>query len=52
VDVYSEDLRGPALPDWAETFLAQERNWRRLLRGTGMVTAENAAEDLRRWMRA
>lgn len=50
VDAYSEDLSGPALPPWAETYLAGERAWHRLLRGTGAVCPEEVAADLSRWM--
>lgn len=31
-DLYAEDLDGPALPAWAEEFLARERAWHRPLR--------------------
>ena len=46
---YTEDLDLPRLPDWAEEYLAGERHWYRLLRRTGLVTAEEAAEGLTRW---
>lgn len=47
---YAEDLPGPPLPAWAEAYLAGERVWHRLLRGTGLVTADEAGEQLARWM--
>lgn len=51
VDEFSEHLTGPELPAWAEEYLAGERQWWRLLRGTGAVTAEEAQVELRRWTR-
>ncbi|SHX67177.1 Uncharacterised protein [Mycobacteroides abscessus subsp. abscessus] len=48
-DLYAEDLDGPQLPEVVEQFFAQERAWHRLLRGTGLVSAEEAAQELRRW---
>lgn len=49
MDEFSEDLSGPELPAWAEEYLAGERAWHRLLRGTGAVTAEEAQVELMRW---
>lgn len=49
-DLYAEDLPGPALPTWAEEFLAGERAWHRLLRGAGLVNREEATVGLARWM--
>ncbi len=37
MDEYAEDLNGPQLPDVVEEYLAGERAWHRLLRGTGLV---------------
>lgn len=45
---YAEDLSGPLLPAWAETYLAGERAWHRLLRGTGLVTRDEATQGLTR----
>jgi len=50
VEVHAEDLSGPELPAWADEYFARERAWRRLLRGTGLVTAEEARQQLVRWM--
>ncbi|WP_165678631.1 hypothetical protein [Mycobacteroides abscessus] len=50
MDEYSEDLPGPALPAWAERYLARERAWRRFLRGTGAVSGAEARAELDRWM--
>jgi hypothetical protein len=50
VDEYAEDLLGPRLPPAVETYLAGERAWHRLLRGTGAVTGKESAEALSRWM--
>lgn len=47
---YAEDLPGPRLPAWAETYLAGERAWWRLLRGTGAVTPEESAVELTQWV--
>ncbi|ORA27379.1 hypothetical protein [Mycobacterium aquaticum] len=47
---YSEDLDVPELPAWAEAYLARERAWWRLLRGTGAVTPEEATAELLRWV--
>jgi len=47
MDEYAEDLDGPQLPDVVENYLAGERSWHRVLRGTGLVApAESAAELL------
>lgn len=46
---YSEDLDLPRLPDWAETYLARERAWHRLLRGTGAMTPAESQRELERW---
>ena len=40
MEEYAENLPGPQLPAWAEEYLAGERAWHRLLRGTGAVTGE------------
>lgn len=50
MDEYAEDLPGPPLPAWAETYLARERAWHRLLRGTGAMTPAESAQELARWM--
>lgn len=50
MDEFSEDLPGPRLPAVVEEYLAGERSWWRLLRGTGVATADEAAEAPRRWM--
>lgn len=50
MDEYAEDLDGPRLPDVLESFFARERAWHRFLRGTKLVTAEEAAAGLRWWM--
>lgn len=50
VDEYSENLPGPALPPAVEAYLAQERSWHRLLRGTDAVSAVEARAELDRWM--
>lgn len=49
MEEFAEDLPGPALPTCVETYLAQEREWHRLLRGAGLVSREEAAEGLRWW---
>ncbi|WP_165588881.1 hypothetical protein [Mycolicibacterium senegalense] len=49
MDEYAEDLTGPQLPSEVEEYLAGEREWHRLLRGTGAVSAEEAAEALMPW---
>ncbi|MFV8268065.1 hypothetical protein ACNQR9_34670 [Mycolicibacterium peregrinum] len=49
VDEYAEDLTGPQLPPEVEEYLAGEREWHRLLRGTGAVSAEEVAEALMPW---
>jgi hypothetical protein len=43
VNEYAEDLDLPALPEWAEEFLAEDRAWHRWLRATGLMTREEAA---------
>lgn len=48
-DEYAEDLQGPELPPAVENFFAEERALHRLLRGTALVSTEEAAEGLRRW---
>ncbi|CPS10546.1 Uncharacterised protein [Mycobacteroides abscessus] len=50
MDEYAEDLPGTELPAWVEEFLAGERAWWRLLRGTGTVTPAEAGEALARWL--
>ncbi|WP_157931152.1 hypothetical protein [Mycobacteroides abscessus] len=47
---YAEDLPGPELPALVEESLAEQRTWRRLLRGSGAVTAEESAEAFRWWL--
>ena len=37
---YSEDLDGPALPDWVEEVMAKERAWWRFLRGAEAISVE------------
>lgn len=49
MDEFAEDLPGARLPAWAEEYLAQERSWWRLLRGTGAVDEEAARAELGRW---
>jgi hypothetical protein len=51
VDEYAEDLPGPQLPAVVEQYLAQEREWHRLLRGTGAVSETEARAELARWTR-
>ncbi|WP_162625492.1 hypothetical protein [Mycolicibacterium llatzerense] len=51
MDEFSEDLPGARLPDVVEAYFARERAWHRLLRGTGLVTPEEAREQLARWTR-
>ncbi|WP_109555064.1 hypothetical protein [Mycobacteroides chelonae] len=47
VDEFAEDLTDAAqLPGWAEQYLAEERTWWRLLRGTGAVTEAEARAEL------
>lgn len=48
MDEYAEDLPGPRLPPAVETYLARERSWWRLLRGTGAMSESEAREQLRR----
>lgn len=50
VDEYAEDLPGPELPPAVEAYFAQERSWWRLLRTTGVVTSQQSAVELARWM--
>lgn len=50
MDEYAEDLDRPELPPPVEAYFAWERACHRLLRGTGLVTAEEAAQGLRRWV--
>lgn len=52
VDMYAEDLELPALPTAVEEYLAGERAWWRLLRGTGAVGPAESAEELRWWLEA
>lgn len=52
MDEYAEDLRGAELPGWVERYLVGERQWHRLLRGTGLVSLEEAREHLARWLEA
>ncbi|MFV8172436.1 MULTISPECIES: hypothetical protein [Mycolicibacterium] len=51
MDEFSEHLPGPRLPLALERYLAGERAWHRLLRGTGAVTAKESAQELARWTR-
>ncbi|WP_232785188.1 hypothetical protein [Mycobacteroides chelonae] len=47
MDEFAEDLTDAAqLPGWAEQYLAEERTWWRLLRGTGAVTEAEARAEL------
>ncbi|MGV7802832.1 hypothetical protein PJM44_04500 [Mycobacterium kansasii] len=51
MDEFAEDLvDAVALPEWAEQYLAAEREWHRLLRGTGAVTWEQELASIRRWL--
>ncbi|WP_276821820.1 hypothetical protein [Mycolicibacterium mageritense] len=50
MDEFSEDLTPTPLPDWAASYFASERVWWRMLRGTGLMSPEEAAEALSRWM--
>lgn len=50
MDEYAEDLDLPRLPDVVEAYFARERTWHRLLRGSGLVTPEEATRELRPWM--
>lgn len=50
MDEFSEHLPGPRLPDDVEEYLAGEREWHRLLRGTGAVGEQQAQVELMRWM--
>lgn len=50
MDEYAEDLPGARLPAWAEEYLAQERSWWQLLRGTGAVDETAARAELARWV--
>ncbi|SKM38128.1 Uncharacterised protein [Mycobacteroides abscessus subsp. abscessus] len=49
MDEFAEDLSGPQLPPVVEEYLAGERAWHRLLRGTGAVTPGEARQQLERW---
>ncbi len=49
MEEYAENLPGPQLPAWAEEYLAGERSWHRLLRGTGAVDETTARAELARW---
>ncbi|WP_164497396.1 hypothetical protein [Mycobacteroides abscessus] len=49
MDEFSEDLRGPPLPAAVEAYLAEERSWWRLLRGTGAMSEGHARAELGRW---
>ncbi|MFV1360707.1 hypothetical protein ABFV47_27180 [Mycolicibacterium fortuitum] len=50
MDEFSEDLRGPRIPAAVEAYMAEQRSWWRLLRGTGAVGPAEAAQELRRWV--
>lgn len=50
MDEFAEDQHPPRLPDVVEEYLAGERCWHRLLRGSGLVSQDEAAADLERWM--
>ena len=43
------NLPGTRLP-WVEAYFAQERARHRLLRGTGLATPEDFAQELMRWV--
>ncbi|TWS24169.1 hypothetical protein FK268_11185 [Tsukamurella sputi] len=45
MDEFSEDLDGPALPDWAEEVMAKERAWWRLIRGTGAIAPDQLSTE-------
>lgn len=47
---FAEDLDLPALPPAVEAFFARERAWHRFLRGTGAMSADEVAQELRRWV--
>ena len=44
---YAEDLPGPSLPVCAETYLAEQRTWHRLLRETGAAETEGRDNAVR-----
>ncbi|WP_217160821.1 hypothetical protein [[Mycobacterium] fortunisiensis] len=50
MDEYAEDLPELRLPTPVEEYLVGEREWHRLLRGTGAVSEDEAREQLARWM--
>ncbi|MDH6245500.1 hypothetical protein [Mycobacterium sp. OTB74] len=51
MDQYSEDLSDrPCLPGWVEEYLAAERAWWRMLRGTGALSEAESVAALARWM--
>ncbi|SHR98559.1 Uncharacterised protein [Mycobacteroides abscessus subsp. abscessus] len=49
MEEFAEDLPGPQLPAAVEAYLAGERAWHRLLRGTGAVDEEAARAEFGRW---
>ncbi|MFV8167739.1 hypothetical protein ACNQVK_37460 [Mycobacterium sp. 134] len=51
MDKFAEDLTGPQLPTAVEEYLAGEREWHRLLRGTEAVTLAESAAELTRWIK-
>lgn len=50
MDEFAEDLPGARLPAAVVGYLAGERAWHRMLRGTGLVGEEAAQAELARWM--
>lgn len=45
---YSEDLPDPALPGWAESYMAEHRAFWRTLQGGGALTDEQQREVIER----
>lgn len=37
------------LPDWAEEYFAQQRQWWRMLRETGVMSDADALAEIHRW---
>ncbi|WP_301123513.1 hypothetical protein [Mycolicibacterium fortuitum] len=50
MDEFAENLPAPQLPAEVERYLARERQWWRLVRGTGAAGEQQAQVELRRWV--